>query len=141
MDIYTVVKQDYKQIVTLLTNLSNLNDVQNLYTYFNQLSQELDSHIKTKEQVFYPVVRQNYPNGKELIAKAEVEHQTFQQLLEDLESFSPTSDEFKQKAVELQQAIQAFFQQEEDDILLPTKLHLDDIQRQQLGNEYLAAKK
>lgn len=140
MDILAAIKQDHKQIETLVSNLWHSDDVQKIYAYFNQLSEKLEAYINIKEQVFYPVVRQNYPNGSELSATAEAKHRQIQQLLDDLENFSPTSDEFKQKTAELQQSIQSFFAQEEKNIIQPAEMYLDEIQRQKLGNEYKTAK-
>lgn len=61
-------------------------------------------------------------------------------MLEDIESFSPISDEFKQKLSELKQAIQHHVQEEENEVFTQVQESMSKAEREQLGNDFEAVK-
>jgi len=139
MDILDLIRKDHRQIANLFSELERTGNTQKLYGYFNQLYEEISLHTEVEEKIFYPVIS-NYQNTERLLDEAQKEHNEIKQMLEDIESFSPISEEFKQKLSELKQAIKHHVQEEENEVFTQVQEWMSKAEREQLGNEFEAVK-
>jgi len=139
MDILDLIRKDHRQIENLFSEIERTGNTQKLYGYFNQLYEEISLHTEVEEKIFYPVIS-NYQNTERLLDEAQKEHNEIKQMLEDIESFSPISEEFKQKLSELKQAIKHHVQEEENEVFTQVQEWMSKAEREQLGNEFEAVK-
>jgi len=139
MDILDLIRKDHRQIENLFSEIERTGNTQKLYGYFNQLYEEISLHTEVEEKIFYPAIS-NYQNTERLVDEAQKEHNEIKQMLEDIESFSPISDEFKQKLSELKQAVKHHIQEEENEVFNQVQEWMSKPEREQLGNEFEAVK-
>lgn len=135
MDVLDLIKAEHRQVETLFSEIESTDNPHQLYKCFNQLYNALNVHAEVEEQIFYPAVR-HCQNSSELVDAAQEEHQQAKQVLEDLASLSPTSVEFKQKIVELKQAIQHHVWEEENEVFSRIREGMSQDDREQLGSEF-----
>ena len=140
MDILDLIKKDHRQIETLFSEVETTDDTQKLYQCFNQLYEEISLHTEVEEQTFYPAIRDYCEDADELVDEAQGQHDEAKQLLEEIESLSPTSAEFQAKIRELKQAIQHHVQEEETQVFSQARQCMSEAKRLQLGNEFEAVK-
>ena len=139
MDVLKLIKADHRQVETLFSVIESTDDPHKLYECFNRLYNALNVHAEAEEQTFYPAIR-HCQDIEQLVNAAQSEHDEAQQILEELESFSPTSAEFKQKIGELKQVIQHHVQEEENEIFSKVLNCMSQEEREQLGKEFEAVK-
>lgn len=140
MDILELIKSDHRQIETLISEIQKNDNPQKLYECFNELYNALSLLAEAEKQTFYPAVRRCQEDTKELIDVACKEHNQAKQMLEHLESLSPTSAEFNQKIAELKQVIQHHVQEEESEVFSQVSEYMSQEEREQLGGEFAAVK-
>lgn len=135
MDILDLIKKDHRKVETLFSEIETADDTQKLYKCFNQLYEEISLHAEVEAQTFYPAIRECGDTG-ELIDTAQKEHGEAKQLLEEIESLSPTSEEFKAKIRDLKQVIQHHVQEEENQVFSQARQCMTQEKRSQLGSEF-----
>jgi hemerythrin superfamily protein len=140
MDILDLIKKDHRKIETLFSAIETTDDTQKLYECFNQLYEEINLHAEVEEQTFYPAILEYCENTEEVIDEAQNDHDEAKQLLEEIESLSPTSAEFKQKIRELKQVIQHHVQSEENQVFSSARQCITEEERSQLGSDFEAVK-
>jgi hemerythrin superfamily protein len=140
MDILNEIKKDHRKIETLFSIIESTDDTQELYQCFNQLYEEISIHTEAEEKIFYPAIRDSSSDCEYLVDTSYTEHDKAKQLLEEIESFSPTSAEFKAKVRELKQAIQHHIQEEETKVFLQASKFISQEEQIQLANQFLAMK-
>lgn len=139
MDILDLIKKYYQQVEAMLSNLETAEDIQELYDCFNKLYEEISLHAEVKQQVFYPAIG-NCQNTDELVNKVQNQDKTVMQMLEEIESFSPTSAEFKQKISKLKQIIQQHVQEEEHKVFPLVRDCMSEAEREKLGKGFAEVK-
>ena len=139
MDILDLIEKYHRRVETLFADIERAEDMQKLYECFNQLSTEISLHAATEQQTLFPAIR-NQQNIEQLAAKAQARYHTTEQMLEEIESFSPTSVEFRQKIQQLHQIIRQYVQEEEQFVLPLVRDRLSQSEREQLGKNFAAAK-
>lgn len=139
MDVLDLIKAEHRQVETLFSEIESADETHKLYQCFNQLFNALNIHAEVEEQTFYPAIR-HCQDTEELVDAAQEDHDEAKEILEELESLSPTSAEFKQKIRELKQVIQQHVQEEENEVFSQVRECMSLKEREQLCNEFEAAK-
>lgn len=138
MDILDLIKNEYRQIETLFSEIESTSDTVKLYKGFNKLSEEINLHTEVKAQTFYPEIHQ-LGEKKELIDTALREHKEIRQMLEEIESLSPTSQEFQTQVQVAKQLFQRHIQEEEK-VFSQVRQHMSEAKRRELASKFVAAK-
>lgn len=141
MDILDLIKKEHRKVEALFSEIESTEDTQKLYEGFNQLYEEISLYVEVKEQVFYPAIRKHCEDTEELVGEAQKEHDQVKQLLEEMESLSPTSKEFQAKIRELKQVIQHYTKEEENQVFLRVRESMSNETRIRLGSEFEQVKK
>lgn len=81
-----------------------------------QLDAELTRHTTIEENILYPFVEDNVPDGEKLIDEAEHEHEEASQLLEKLSHLDPDSPDFMSTCEALEKAINHHVKDEEKEL-------------------------
>lgn len=139
MDVLDLIKTEHRQVASLFSEIESTDHTHKLYECFNQLYNSLSINAEVKSQIFYPAIR-SCQGAEQLVDAAQKEHEEIKQMLEELESFSPTSAEFKQKILELKQVVQRHTQEEENRVFSQVRECMNQKQREQLASEFQAVK-
>ncbi|MBV8887136.1 MAG: hemerythrin domain-containing protein [Chroococcidiopsidaceae cyanobacterium CP_BM_RX_35] len=138
MDILDLIKNEHRQIEALFSEIETVNDTAKLYKSFNQLSEEINLHTEVEAQTFYSAIRQWGKN--ELIDTAQREHNEVRRMLEEIESLSPTSEEFQAQVQALKQLFQHHIQEEENELFSQVRQYINEAKRTQMASEFASAK-
>src|SRR4051794_1748484 len=104
-----------------------------------QICEELDAHASAEERVFYPVVRDEVPEGRKLADEGEEEHGEARQLIGRIKN-TEDEDHVAELVTDLEQAVSHHVQEEESEMLPKARTALDDGRLSALGNDFQAAK-
>jgi hemerythrin superfamily protein len=140
MDIFELIKADHRKVEELFSQIEKTNSSKQLDQYFKQLYKELNIHAQVEELTFYPSMR-NYEDTEELVDEAEEEHTEVKVMLEQMKSMDSTSAEFKQKIIQLKDAVGHHVQEEENEIFPKVRQSMSDEELKQLVTEFQEVKK
>jgi iron-sulfur cluster repair protein YtfE (RIC family) len=143
MNAIELLKEDHREALELIEQLENLEGsldadeggVEFAPTeLFNQLKSALTLHTRVEEQVFYPAMRE-FEETRDLIVEAIEEHQTVDQILEEMSMLSSDDGDFQEKLEELKENLEQHMSEEEDEIFpkaedLCGQKRLDEMGRQ-----------
>jgi hemerythrin-like domain-containing protein len=101
----------------------------------DKLAEELQVHMRIEEEVLYPFMRRELPDGEKLMAEAEEEHQEARQALEQLLSTEPGSAEFEQALTTLEEGVNHHVQEEENEIFPKLRKTVDEATLVRLGEQ------
>ncbi len=139
MNIVDLIKQEYQTIQGLFLKIENTQQTEKLYEFFNQISEQIITHYQAEELTLYSLLSE-YKDSQSLVETAKKEHQEAILLLEEIESFSPTSPEFKTKLQELKKAVQTHLQPQGNTILDRAQTLINKQEQEQLGKEFVSIK-
>lgn len=139
MNIIDLIKQEYQTIQRLFLEIENTQQTEKLYEFFNQISEQITTHYQAEELTLYSLLSE-YKDSQSLVDTAKKEHQEAILLLEEIESFSPTSLEFKTKLQELKKAVQTHLQPQGNTILERAQTLINKQEQEQLGKEFVSIK-
>lgn len=143
MNAIDLLKEDHREALELIEQLENIEGsldedeggVEFAPTeLFTQLKSALTLHTQAEEQVFYPAMRE-FEETRELIVEAIEEHQTVDQILEEMSMLSPNDDDFQDRLEELKENLEHHMSEEEDEMFpkaeeLCGQKRLDEMGRQ-----------
>lgn len=135
MDIFDLLKADHRKVETLFSEIEKTDDTEKLYNSFNQLYKALNVHSQAEELTFYPALRE-CKSTQDMLEEAEEEHVEAEELLEEIKQLSPTSSEFKNKMLELKEAVQHHVREEENEIFDQARQCMEAQELQQLEKEF-----
>jgi hemerythrin superfamily protein len=133
--------------VTMLIETDH-REVESLFAHFKsdrskatamRICEELDAHADAEERVFYPVVREEVPEGGNLVKEAEDEHKEARELIGRIKN---TNDDthLGDLVNQLEQAVSHHVSEEEEEMLPKSRDALTPQRREELGAEFEAAK-
>jgi hemerythrin superfamily protein len=123
-------------------------EVEGLFAQFKQdrskatattICEELDAHASAEEHVFYPVVRDDVPDGRKLAKEGEDEHGEARQLIGRIKN-TEDEDHLAELVQQLEEAVSHHVQEEESEMLPKSREALGAERLEQLGAEFEAAK-
>jgi hemerythrin-like domain-containing protein len=110
-DAVELLKKDHSKIRGLFEEFEAAQDEQRAAEVAEQAMDALRIHTMVEEAMFYPVL---YGQGeKQLVAQSVEEHQTMQDMLQDLETTSPDDPNYKSKVLMLAEVVKRHFEEEE----------------------------
>jgi len=123
-------------------------EVEGLFAQFKQdgskatamkICDELDKHASAEEEVFYPVVRSDVPEGKKLADEGKDEHGEARQLIGRIKNTEDDSH-LAELVSELEKAITHHVSEEESEMLPKSREALDAGRLSELGAAFQDAK-
>ena len=96
-----------------------------------QLDAELTRHTTIEEQVLYPFIRTNVPDGDSLMDEAEHEHDEAKEALAQVSKLDPATDAFASELKRLQKLVDHHVKEEEGEVFpkLESAAAADDLDR------------
>ena len=140
-DAIEMLKKDHQEVNTLFDEYESKKEKSKAAEktrLAKLICRELTVHATIEEEIFYPTVRKQGEEMKELVAEAAVEHQSLKDIIGRLESASP-SDPLYDAAVKVLSEYVKHHVREEEGQLFP-KVRASDIDLEALGERMKARK-
>ena len=133
--IVNVLKQDHRTVEKLFSDYQESQDA----SVVEQICNELDTHTRLEEEIVYPVLRTDVPEGEGMAQHAEEEHKEARQLIGRIRQTSEPEhlDELVQ---ELQSSIEEHVSEEENEVFPKMESALPADRLEEMGAEVEAQK-
>lgn len=127
--------QDHEKVEKMFKKLLQTkdDDASTRQKLCQQIATELRAHMEFEEKVFYPALRQAGDGAGEKVRHSVHEHNEAKQLLDQLISCDPKSEEFLDIAGQLQEAVEHHVREEEDSIFDLAQEKLEDGDAEQMA--------
>ncbi|WP_053851640.1 hemerythrin domain-containing protein [Streptomyces sp. NRRL B-24085] len=111
-------RREHEEMDRLMDRYLALDDLQQRERILKQVVQLVFSHAFAEETVLWPLVRASVPDGEDLTARVEEEHQQINDLVADVERL-PAGDPGREDKVQRAFALIRQDIRDEEDLLLP----------------------
>jgi hemerythrin superfamily protein len=134
-DVTELIERDHREVEGLFAEFKQEQSKQTAL----KICEELDAHASAEERVFYPVVRDDVPDGQKLAKEGEDEHREARQLIGRIKN---TQDDahLVDLVRQLEQAVSHHVSEEEAEMLPKARRALGAERLAKLGAEFQAAK-
>ncbi len=123
------VKKLFKDYQTLIEDERSNHEKEKLAT---TICEELENHATIEEEIFYPRVRAVL-HDKNLMDEAQVEHDSFQELINQIRSMNPEDDLYDAKVTVLGEYVEHHVKEEEDEMF--PKVRISELDLEEIGEE------
>jgi len=139
MNALDLLSQDHKKVKGLFEQAEKADEKQQK-KIFEQIKQELETHTRIEETVFYPAM-QEYDELKDMVLESLEEHKQIKTLLKEMDNLSSDSEKFEPKLKVLQENVQHHAEEEEEGKMFPkVRKILNSEELEELGAELEEAK-
>jgi hemerythrin superfamily protein len=134
-DVTQLIQQDHREVEDLFSKFQSTRDG----SVASQICEELDRHANAEEQVVYPAIEADVPDGKSMVKEAVDEHKEARQLIGRIRQ---TQDDghLAELVTELQGAISHHVDEEESEVLPKMREAMSAERLDELGREFESAK-
>ena len=142
MDAIALLKQDHKTVRALFRRFERTapNATQTQHDVATQIIEALSRHAAIEEQLFYPVVRETFPDDQEYVLEALEEHHAAKSLLTEIDRLPPTHERFRAKVMVLIESVERHIEEEESTVFPELRRAMGRKQLAELGSALGAAK-
>jgi hypothetical protein len=134
-DVVDLIERDHRDLEEQLAKLTATHDV----AVARRLCSDLDGHLGAEEQVLYPVVASELPNGKLLAGEGEDDHAEIRVIVGRLRA-ATDSERLPGLVEELVAAVELHVDTEETEVLPQVRAVLEPVDVVALGHEFTRAK-
>jgi len=92
----SLLEEDHKYVRKAFRDFEKMDheDTEAVQALVQQVCAALEAHTKVEEEIFYPAARKALKDGGDLLAEAEVEHDSAKDLMRKLRRLEPGSEEY-----------------------------------------------
>ncbi|HEX5731623.1 MAG TPA: hemerythrin domain-containing protein [Blastocatellia bacterium] len=136
MNAIELLKQDHQEAAGMMDELEtadkgSLNITRDT---FRRLKAALTLHTQIEEQVFYPALEQ-HEETRDIIGEAHSEHNEVKEMLAEMATMNPGSDEFMDKLTELRDSVEHHVEEEEHEMFPKAEKVLGQSRLQEMGRQ------
>jgi hemerythrin superfamily protein len=137
MDATTLLRKDHDAVRQLFRDfVAAGNDTDARRSLYRHIRQELQTHSRVEEQVFYPaVMRLRADPAREAVRDALEDHHIVDGLLAELDQLEPEDVQYGEKMRTLQQNVERHIVSEEEALFTQARIHLTDERLERLGQD------
>jgi hemerythrin superfamily protein len=137
MDATMLLKRDHETVRELFRAFDEAGtDTDARRSLFRHIRQELQTHSRVEEHVFYPaVMRLRAEPAREAVRDALEDHHIVDGLLAELDQLDPEDARYGEKMRTLQQSVERHITSEEDALFAQARIHLTDERLERLGRD------
>jgi hemerythrin-like domain-containing protein len=106
-----------------------------------QITKELSRHAAIEEQLFYPLVRETFPDDEQYVLQALEEHHAAKSMLAEIDRLSANHERFRAKVLVLIESVERHMEEEEHTVFPELQRALGRTRLSELGSALAAAKK
>ncbi len=134
---FQTLQKDHKEVQDILAKLLETSDgsVKSREKIFLQLKQELIPHMKSDDELFYPLLIKNKESA-ELGMEAMEEHHVAETVLKELDQLSKNEKNWKAKASVFSELVKHHIEEEEDEVFKSAEKMLDKDELDKLMSEF-----
>ncbi len=134
-NVIEVLKQDHRTVESMFSDYQESQD----RNVVEQICNELDQHTKLEEEIVYPALRDEVPDGEGMAEHAEDEHKEARQLIGRIRQ-TEDPEHLDELVQELQSAIEEHVSEEENEVFPKMESALGAQRLEQLGADLEAQK-
>ena len=131
--------EEHGEVSMLLEKCSLTSDPEKRRELFSKIREELLSHAKGEEKIFYARLKQ-FDESRELVQHATEEHQEVEDMVDRLSTMGYSGDDWGELFDELEDSVKEHVKQEEHEMFAAAKDVLDDDELKDLEQRYIQAK-
>jgi len=137
MDATTLLKKDHDAVLQLFRAFAEAgSDLEARRGLYRNIRQELQTHSRVEEHVFYPaVMRLRAEPAREAVRDALEDHHVVDGLLAELDQLDPEDARYGDKMRTLQESVERHIEAEEDALFAQARIHLTDERLERLGRD------
>ena len=137
MDATLLLKKDHETVRHLFRALAAAgSDAEACRSLFRNIRQELQTHSRVEEHVFYPaVMRLRAEPAREAVRDALEDHHIVDGLLAEIDQLEPDDARYAEKMRSLQESVERHIDSEEDALFAQARIHLTDERLERLGRD------
>ena len=137
MEATSLLMRDHEAVRRLFRKFAEAgSDIDARRTLYRHIRQELQTHSRVEEHVFYPaVMRLRAEPAREAVRDALEEHHVVDGLLAELDQLEPEDARYGEKMRTLQQSVERHIVAEEEALFSQARIHLTDERLERLGND------
>jgi hemerythrin-like domain-containing protein len=139
MDAFELLKNDHAKVSSLFDRIEPATDATTRQQLFAQLKQELTIHAHIEETVLYPALKAK-AETREITEEGYEEHQEVKELLAELETTPPDSEEWSDLITELRENVEHHVEEEEGEMFTQARKVLSEQQINEIGARMSAEK-
>jgi hemerythrin superfamily protein len=136
-DVMDLIFMDHQKARTLISEIRNADNADQIKALFGQLYKDLLVHAKAEEAVVYPAVQPFYGNDTQELYDEQAEMET---LLNEMKAMPSAGDQFMAKLKELKAMIGDHTRQEESTMFATIRKNMSSEEQQQLGRRFKESK-
>jgi hemerythrin superfamily protein len=144
-DVIALIKADHVAVNQLFKRYGDLGPgaTKRRRQLAERVIKELSVHATVEEQILYPKVRTDVPNGERLVKEALDEHQSVKKMLAELDKCEPESEEFDELMTRVRDEVRHHVKEEEasDGILGRLRKHTPPAELREMATLTRAAKR
>lgn len=142
MDALKLLHHDHERIGDLFADFKSAKDADDsprMHSLHASIFEELETHNRIEENVFYPAVRDLDGEVSDTVAEGIQEHHVVKVLMREIEPLKG-EDTFVAKMTMLIENVEHHIEEEESELFTPVRKKMTAAQLDQLGDELDAAK-
>ena len=134
-----MLMEDHKEVNALFASYEG-SEGERRDRLVHEIIESLTKHTRIEEQILYPFIRAEVPDGDQLMDEAEHEHQQAKEAIARLKDLSPDEPAFDEAFQSLRDGVQHHVQEEESEVLPKLTEAADDAALVELGRRLAQAK-
>ena len=138
-NVIDMLKEDHKQAEALFTQYEGGGEEQR-DRIVHEIIESLTKHSRIEEQILYPFIRAEVPDGDQLMDEAEREHQEAKDAMARLSELSPGDPEFDEAFTALRDGVRHHVHEEEGEAFPKLAEAADEAKLAELGRTIAQAK-
>lgn len=133
-----LLRRDHEKVKALFREFETAGAADQKQSLVQQALTEPEMHASVEEDIFYPAVRQDWPNAAQRLDQALEEHHVAKFLMRELKALSPEDKRFEAKFLVLTESVQHHIREEESEIF--GRARAGSLDLAELGKRMEAAK-
>ncbi len=134
-----MLEEDHKEVNALFGSYEGA-DGERRDRLVHEIIESLTKHTRVEEEILYPFIRAEVPEGEQIMDEAEREHQEAKEAMDRLRDLSPTDPAFDDAFQALRDGIQHHIEEEESEVFPKLVQAADDAALVELGSRLAQAK-
>lgn len=118
MNALELLKQDHHTVKQLFEQAENAADEKEKRQLFGEVHDELDTHARIEEEIFYPAMQQ-HEELKDMVLESIEEHKQIKTLLREIDNLKAESEKFEPKLKVLMENVSHHAEEEEEGKMFP----------------------
>lgn len=137
-DAVDLLKQDHRKVEALFDEFKSADDKRTRTRVARQICEELDTHAKIEEKIFYPKAKKDAKDAEDEVNEGIVEHEGIKRLVKMLSEMTASDEYFDSRMKVLEEYVKHHVKEEESSMF--PKIEDSDIDLDALGERLQDAK-